>query len=108
LTGSFHHNLISDMQDDAIYICPMYATPKQPTDFRIFDNRIERVLTVFAEGGPVAPSGTMYIYRNSLEHFARNVGGHGAAEKVTIVNTDPKDSANTRLPDASEVGRAGK
>jgi hypothetical protein len=67
LTGSFHHNLISDMQDDAIYICPMYATPKQPTDFRIFDNQIERLLTVFAE-----------------------------------------DPANTRLPDASEVGRAGK
>lgn len=70
LNVRFHHNLISDLQDDGIYISPMYLRYNFNGDAKvhIHQNLIRGVLTPLAFGGPeLVNRDDVHIYRNVVD-----------------------------------------
>jgi hypothetical protein len=67
----FHNNLVENMQDDGIYLSPMYKRhrleDKDPV-IRIEQNQFRQVLTSIAFGGPWQETrDQIYIYRNVFD-----------------------------------------
>jgi hypothetical protein len=67
----FHHNLIDGLQDDGIYLSPMYLRhklDKKDAQIHIYQNRFGTMLTALAFGGTevVAPD-QVFIYRNIFD-----------------------------------------
>jgi hypothetical protein len=49
----FHHNRIHDLQDDGLYLSPMYPRyGKRAAELHVYQNYIGKVLTALAFGGP--------------------------------------------------------
>jgi hypothetical protein len=71
----FHHNLIENMQDDGLYLSPMYHRhylEKTHPRIDVYQNLIRQVLTAFAFGGPEpVTKDTIYIYRNIVDLRAK-------------------------------------
>jgi hypothetical protein len=67
----FHHNRIDNMQDDGIYLSPMYfrhRLDKTDPEIHVGENVITRVLTAFAFGGPEPVTrDRVFIYRNVID-----------------------------------------
>jgi len=67
----FHHNLIENMQDDGIYLSPMYfrhKLDKSEPEIHIYQNMIRQVLTPFAFGGTETVNrDRVFIYRNIVD-----------------------------------------
>ena len=65
----FHHNRLTDLQDDGIYLSPMYARHgKRRAEVHIEQNLIGPCLTAFAFGGPEKTTDdTVWIYRNVVD-----------------------------------------
>lgn len=67
----FHHNLIENMQDDGIYLSPMYyrhRLEKRDPELYIYQNIFRQVLTALAYGGPHPTTrDQVYIYRNIFD-----------------------------------------
>lgn len=62
----FHHNLIEGVQDDGIYLSPMYASYSlAPFEIHLYQNVVRDCLTALAFGGPeTRNSDRVFIYRN--------------------------------------------
>jgi hypothetical protein len=67
----FHHNLIDNMQDDGIYLSPMYhrhRLDKNDPQIHIDRNVFRRVLTALAFGGTETETrDQVHIYRNLID-----------------------------------------
>jgi hypothetical protein len=67
----FHHNLIEGLQDDGIYLSPMYPRhklDKKDAEVHIYQNKFGPMLTALAFGGtePLAPD-KVFVYRNVFD-----------------------------------------
>lgn len=67
----FHHNLLDGLQDDGIYLSPMYARhrlDKKDAEIHVYQNRFGTMLTALAFGGtePLAPD-KVFVYRNVFD-----------------------------------------
>ncbi|MBM3981866.1 MAG: DUF1565 domain-containing protein [Planctomycetes bacterium] len=67
----FHHNLLDGLQDDGIYLSPMYARhrlDKKDAEIHLYQNRFGTMLTALAFGGtePLAPD-KVFVYRNVFD-----------------------------------------
>ncbi|MDX1948702.1 MAG: hypothetical protein SFU86_25160 [Pirellulaceae bacterium] len=64
----FHHNLIENLQDDGIYLSPMYLRhrlEKTDPELHVYSNLFRQMLTPLAFGGDVPETNdTVFIYRN--------------------------------------------
>jgi len=64
----FHHNRIADLQDDGIYLSPMYPRYAAPARIEIHSNIIEHCLTALAFGGPeTVTTDAIFISRNIVD-----------------------------------------
>jgi hypothetical protein len=65
----FHHNKVYDVQDDGIYLSPMYPRyGKRRAELHLYQNYLGRSLTALAFGGPEKMNDdTVYIYRNIID-----------------------------------------
>ena len=67
----FHGNLVENLQDDGIYLSPMYQRHRlEKTDpqIHVFSNTFRQLLTPLAFGGDVAATyDTIFIYRNLID-----------------------------------------
>lgn len=61
----FHHNVVDKMQDDGLYLSPMYiyASGKM----QIYQNYFSRCLTAIGFGGPLNTRDDIYIFRNVFD-----------------------------------------
>lgn len=69
LNAKFHHNLLERVQDDGIYLSPMYPSySAKPFEIHIYQNVFRDSLTAVAFGGP-EPRTTdrIFIYRNLFQ-----------------------------------------
>lgn len=65
----FHQNRIYDLQDDGLYLSPMYQRmgPRK-ADVHIYQNYIGKCLTALAFGGPEKTTqDTVWLYRNVID-----------------------------------------
>lgn len=67
----FHHNLMEGLQDDGIYLSPMYARhklDKKDAEIHIYQNKFGPMMTALAFGGtePLAPD-KVFVYRNVFD-----------------------------------------
>jgi hypothetical protein len=65
----FHHNRVLDMQDDGIYLSPMYSrVGRGKAELHLYQNYLWRSLTALAFGGPEKVNeDTVYLYRNVID-----------------------------------------
>lgn len=65
----FHHNRVFDLQDDGIYLSPMYSrSGRGKAELHLYQNYIGRCLTALAFGGPEkVTEDTIYLYRNIVD-----------------------------------------
>ncbi|MGE0610021.1 MAG: hypothetical protein AB7O62_23220 [Pirellulales bacterium] len=66
----FHHNLVEDMQDDGLYLSPMYPRHfylRGGATLKIHQNLFRRALTMLAYGGTEDTKDTIYFYRNVVD-----------------------------------------
>jgi hypothetical protein len=67
----FHHNLVDNMQDDGLYLSPMYPRhiyARSGADIHIYQNVFRQCLTTFAFGGPEKETADrIFIYRNLVD-----------------------------------------
>ncbi|MBW3540732.1 MAG: right-handed parallel beta-helix repeat-containing protein [Planctomycetes bacterium] len=67
----FHHNLVENMQDDGVYLSPMYLRHRleqQDPEIHLFQNVFRQVLTALAFGGPEPITrDTVFVYRNEFD-----------------------------------------
>lgn len=67
----FHHNLVDNMQDDGLYLSPMYLRYERllgKAELHIYQNYFSRALTMLAYGGPeLVNTDQIYFYRNILD-----------------------------------------
>lgn len=61
----FHHNLVDDIQDDAIYLSS--PTPAISDDIHIYQNLIRQCVTPFGAHGRGGPGGELFVYRNVID-----------------------------------------
>jgi hypothetical protein len=81
----FHHNLIDNLQDDGIYLSPMYLRHrldnKDPV-IEIYQNRFQQLLTGLAFGGNECETrDRVFIYRNIFDLRAPVSTGRHSKEK---------------------------
>ncbi len=71
INARFHHNLIENMQDDGIYLSPMYKRHRlEDKDPQIYieQNLFRQILTPLAFGGPWPEThDQIFIYRNIVD-----------------------------------------
>jgi hypothetical protein len=65
----FHHNKVHDLQDDGIYLSPMYTRLAKPgAEIHLYQNHISKCLTALAFGGPeLLNRDQVFIYRNVID-----------------------------------------
>ncbi|MFW6038923.1 MAG: hypothetical protein ACOC9P_00420 [bacterium] len=61
----FHHNIVTDLHDDGLYLSPMSA--HREAEIHIYQNYFGECLTALAFGGPHSTADTLYIYRNVFD-----------------------------------------
>jgi len=61
----FHHNLVHRMQDDGLYLSPMYIYSKGK--IQIYQNLFTQCLTAIGFGGPLNTGDDIYIFRNVFD-----------------------------------------
>lgn len=66
----FHHNLVENFDDDAIYLNALSTGG----DIRIYQNLVKRALSTFAFSGDAKPGRGVYIYRNIFDLRRANYG----------------------------------
>ncbi len=66
VTTKFHHNRVARMQDDGLYLSPMYVRYyEQPAELRIYENVLSECLTAVAFGGSETINrDRVFLYRN--------------------------------------------
>lgn len=84
----FHHNLIDGLQDDGIYLSPMYLRhrlDKKDPQIHIYQNHFGTMLTALAFGGTesLAPD-KVFIYRNVFD-----LGGNVQTGRPTARRAEP-------------------
>ena len=71
INASFHHNRIENMQDDGVYLSPMYRRHRledKDPELHLFENEFRQVLTALAFGGPWPETrDQVFIYRNLFD-----------------------------------------
>jgi len=71
ITAKFHHNLIENLQDDGIYLSPMYLRHKldgRVPRIEVYQNVFRQLLTGVAFGGNEMDTGDeIFIYRNYFD-----------------------------------------
>ena len=65
----FHHNRVHDLQDDGLYLSPMYTRySKRTAEVHVYQNYIGKCLTALAFGGPEKINRDVaFIYRNVID-----------------------------------------
>jgi hypothetical protein len=67
----FHHNLIENLQDDGIYLSPMYMRhrlDKNDPEIHVYENVFRGMLTALAFGGTETDTrDTAFVYRNLFD-----------------------------------------
>jgi hypothetical protein len=81
----FHHNLVENLQDDGIYLSPMYMRHRLDQNvpqIRIHDNLFRGMLTALAFGGSEPTTDDqVYVYRNVFDlRFPVNTGRPSAQQ----------------------------
>ena len=61
----FHHNLVDDNQDDAVYLSS--PTNYVSDDVRVYQNLIRQCMTPFGANARGGPGGELFVYRNVVE-----------------------------------------
>lgn len=81
----FHHNLIENLQDDGIYLSPMYhrhRLDKFDPEIHIYQNYFGGMLTALAFGGTETETrDKVFIYRNYFDLRAPVLTGRASAQK---------------------------
>ncbi|MCI0458101.1 MAG: hypothetical protein L0Z62_14150 [Gemmataceae bacterium] len=71
INARFHHNLIEDLQDDGLYLSPMYhrhRLEKADPEIHVYQNVFRRMLTALAFGGPEETTrDRVFVYRNVFD-----------------------------------------
>jgi hypothetical protein len=68
ITLRFHHNRIHSLQDDGIYLSPMYPRHlPEPAVLDVYQNHFTGCLTALAFGGPEQTTDLVRIYRNIID-----------------------------------------
>ena len=71
IKARFHHNLIDNMQDDGIYLSPMYLRHRlddSVPEIHVYQNVFSRLLTALAFGGPEpVTQDVVYVYGNLFD-----------------------------------------
>lgn len=75
----FHHNLVDNMQDDAVYVSG--PTPGINDGIYIYQNLLRTFVTGFAGHPRGGPSGKIHIYRNILDERQRVRFGRPSTER---------------------------
>ncbi|MFN4257818.1 MAG: DUF1565 domain-containing protein [Gemmataceae bacterium] len=64
----FHHNWVHTLQDDGIYLSPMYEPSSYlKTEIHVYQNLFSGCLTTLAFGGSEETKDVIYIYRNIFD-----------------------------------------
>ena len=85
----FHHNLVENFDDDALYLTLSRA--RVPANLWIYQNRLNRSLTMFAFTGPrdIAVGPGVHIFRNILDFRRRTLSGPPtSADKDAVTTKD--------------------
>ncbi|MCE9532035.1 MAG: DUF1565 domain-containing protein [Planctomycetes bacterium] len=131
----FHHNLVEDMQDDGIYLSPMYyrhRLDKKDPVIQIEQNLFRKMLTAIAFGGPETETrDQVLIYRNIFDlrervatarpsstrespgfSFGKIIGDHGSppwpaisAYQNTVIAVEPARDAAMSMLGASKIAQ---
>lgn len=129
----FHHNRVHNLQDDGIYLSPMYPRlDRKGADVHLYQNHLSRCLTALAFGGPeLVNRDQVWIYRNVIDlrepvatgrpssanpkggrSFGQVMGDHGSppwpAMKIyhnTFVTAEPARGADMGLLGAVNAER---
>lgn len=68
ITTDFHHNLITELQDDGLYLSPMYRRiGHDRAQLNIYQNLFGACATALAMGGPRPETDIVYLYRNIFD-----------------------------------------
>jgi hypothetical protein len=94
----FHHNLMDNMQDDGIYLTPMYTRYKDEPKLDIYDNIFSRCLSTLAFGGPEETTDTVYVHNNIFD-----LRGMIKYARPTVGLPPPKPSLGRAQGDHSRV-----
>ena len=82
----FHHNVIENLQDDGIYLSPMYfrhRLDKVDPEIHIYQNYFRGMLTALAFGGTETETrDKVYIYRNIFDLRTPILTGRASAKKA--------------------------
>lgn len=66
----FHHNIVTDLHDDGIYLSPMYPRHfylKGGATLQLYQNYFSHCLTMLALGGTENTQDKIYLYRNIFD-----------------------------------------
>jgi hypothetical protein len=82
----FHHNLIENLQDDGIYLSPMYMRHRldnRDPEIHIYQNVFRGLLTALAFGGTEATTrDKVFVYRNVFDLRAKVQTGRPTAQRA--------------------------
>jgi hypothetical protein len=71
INARFHHNLVDNLQDDGLYLSPMYARhrlDRKDPEVHVYQNEFRTMLTALAFGGTEATtSDRVFVYRNVFD-----------------------------------------
>lgn len=86
----FHHNRLFDLQDDGIYLSPMYSrVGRGKAEIHVHENIIGRSLTALAFGGPEKTNeDSIFLYRNLVD----------LREQLQTGRSTPKNARPTLSP----------
>lgn len=98
INADFHHNVLDNLQDDGIYLSPMYRRHKLDETvprIRIHENSFRTMLTALAFGGPEAVTDDeVFVYRNVFD-----LRGRIGTGRPTTRKPDPNFSAGKLIGD---------
>lgn len=82
----FHHNLVENLQDDGVYLSPMYLRhrlDKTDPQIHIYQNVFRGLLTSLAFGGSeTSTHDQVYVYRNVFDHRVPVQTGRPSVKKL--------------------------
>jgi len=82
----FHHNLIENLQDDGLYLSPMYLRhrlDKTDPQIHVYQNEFRGILTSIAFGGTeTSTHDQLFIFRNVFDHRPKVQTGRPSTKKA--------------------------
>lgn len=131
----FHHNIVDNMQDDGLYLSPMYPRHfylRGGATLHLYQNYFSRALTMLAYGGAEGNQDKVYFYRNIIDlrgpvqhgrpsskspgavapYAGKVMGDHGSPPwpamftyHNTVISREPARSVSLGFTDGSQADR---